>query len=200
MQKLKIAYDLDGVGFWFTNSFRMYLHEHHGKALEEMPDPTIWDFWDEWSMTREDWLFKFDSGVKEGYIFRHGEPMEGFSEAITELQAEGHSIHIITSRPQHGAIPNTAAWLEEYAIPYDSLTFAGYKAVVDFDVLLDDLPTHCCEAVKAGRQAVCFSGPKNSYNSPENYPEWTGPRVKTHGEFVELVMVGTFDPKELVSA
>lgn len=203
MKSLKLAIDLDGVCYWFTQSLRMYFHEVLGKPLEEMPAPTIWDFWDEWGMTMQEWLDGFNNGVREGHVFRHGDPMEGVVDGFADLREMGHSIHIVTSRPMEGGIRNTWEWLDEQGLKYDSLTVLQDrkcpKTIIDFDVLLDDLPDHCVDAVEAGKQAVVFSGPLNAYNCEANYPNWTGRRVDSWDEFVRMVRVGTFH-RELVAA
>ena len=141
---MRLGIDLDGVTYDFVDSVRRYLHEEHSKPLSEMTFEGDWHFYKEWGLTSEEFLWYCSRGVDEGHIFRSGAAYPGALEALRELQVMGHQIHLITARAYGSRyIHNTADWLHEVQLPYDSLTFTVSKEIAMVDVLLDDYPPYC---------------------------------------------------------
>ena len=140
---MRVAIDLDGVCYNFTAALAQYI-EHETGVQHPLP-PTCWEFYEkDWDMSLYDYLHWFKSGVNDGYIFRVGEPAPGCIDALNAIREAGHTIHLITDRNVGWrAKENTAIWLEEYCIPYDTLTFCdGSKDIANVDIAVDDRPEH----------------------------------------------------------
>jgi 5'(3')-deoxyribonucleotidase len=140
---MRVGIDLDGVCYNFTKALAQYIEQQIGRQYPLVP--TCWDFYKkDWHMSLKDYLAWFDEGVNDGYIFRIGEPAPGCMEALQYLRQQGHTIHLVTDRNVgRRAKENTVLWLEEYGLPYDTLTFCdGNKDIVNVDIVVDDNPGH----------------------------------------------------------
>ena len=137
---LRLGIDLDGVVADFNRGWMRRYNEEHGTDLT-VDDVQTWDglhtlthfpemddFW-EWC--------KDHGGGKS--LFRHLEPFDGAIETIRQLNREGHSIVIITAKPDW-AIHDTFEWLADHRIPTREVHIADRKYEVACDVYLDDSP------------------------------------------------------------
>lgn len=139
---MRVGIDLDGVCYDFAASVREYLCNTAGVAdADACPDPTRWEFYEDWGLDLPAFLDAFHAGVDAGVIFSHGDPHPNVAEAFRWIKAAGHSIHIVTDRAmgQPGSSERaTAAWLNRHGLTFDSLTFTSDKTVVNLDVMVDD--------------------------------------------------------------
>lgn len=176
---MRIGVDKDGVTYDFGHSFLYYLETYHG--ITDLPYPTQWDIHKDWDMDIKQWLDYFAQGVDAGVIFYYGGPVEESKEYITKLREEGHSIHFCTNR-QVGqySIENTAAWLKEHDMPYDSLTFSADKTIIDVNVFLEDNVANYLDIEASGGHPVLMDRPWNQHLEKCN-------RVKNWKEFYEYV-------------
>lgn len=151
---MRIGIDLDGVCYNFSASVREYLRgaaQSYGDG--EYPDPTRWEFYEDWGLNLSQFLDVCHEGVDAGVIFTHGEPYPHVTEAFMRIKAAGHSIHIVTDRSfgtggaSEGA---TRAWLDKHDLPFDSLTFTSDKTVVNLDAMVDDKPANYYALTEAG--------------------------------------------------
>jgi 5'(3')-deoxyribonucleotidase len=123
-------------------------------------------------------------------------PIPGAVEALRRIYFEGHRIYLITARGT-GAWQTsgqrleihkqTFDWLQEYAVPYETVIFDSDKARIanriDLDYFVDD-GIHNFEALSLG-------APKcQTYlmTAPHNGDFWTPFRLETMDEFADLVI------------
>lgn len=112
---------------------------------EPLPEDLYWDLWSEFAL-------------EGGYV--DTPPIEGAAEALRWLMWEGHQVHLVTAR---GFMANaekirawTPEWIEQFAIPHASLTFAKDKVAaqetlgVKFDAAIDDSPKNHQALSQAG--------------------------------------------------
>lgn len=177
---MRIGIDLDGVTYDFVGALRLYAISI-GFDAEQLPANKTWEFWNEWGMTYEEWADIFAHGVDARCVFRIGPPMPGAVRVLNTLRSAGHTIHIVTHRNVgHLSEANTAAWLRDYGVPYDTLTFSKDKAAVPTDIFIDDYVGNLEALRSAGVRAVAFT---QAYNAA-----WDGERVETWGHFEALVL------------
>lgn len=133
---MRVGVDLDECIYPFVKMWRMY-------AGVEVRDAECWNFFELDGYDVPTYLKVYESGVNDRVILRYGQPIEGSIEALHQLRADGHTIHIITDRfvGQH-AQENTEYWLEKHAVPYDSLTYAKDKTVLNVSAYIDDKPAN----------------------------------------------------------
>lgn len=180
---MRVGVDLDGVCYDFEESFRYYLWDFERFDYEDMPPSTRWEFYEDWGMDAKQFVDYCHAGVDAGVIFSHGRPFPGTREALEALKDHGHTIHIVTDRSfgsngrSEGA---TRAWLDQYKLPFDSLTFSPDKTVVRTDVFVDDKLQNYDALVHAGTRAYLFDRPWNQHPLPRK-------RVRSLAEFVEVV-------------
>lgn len=152
MTGLDLMVDIDEVIFPMMSTI-------HDRAQQEgLHDGTAEMAWAGWVHYRlptgepcpEDvyWKLWSDFAREGGYVSTP--PIPGSVEALRHLHFEGHRIHLVTAR---GFMANankirrwTPEWVEEFAVPHTTLTFARDKVAaqaelgVRFDLALDDSP------------------------------------------------------------
>lgn len=117
-------FDLDGVFNPFVGVFRPWAERLEGKSLEPISD---WYFYRKWGWTDEQFVKNLIRFGEEGE-FVSAPPYEGSAEIIHELVLAGHTVHIVTDRPEC-AVADTAWWVETYLPEYTSLTISRDKTV-----------------------------------------------------------------------
>lgn len=178
----RVGVDLDGVIYDFTESLRVYL-EAHGWTRAQMPEPVRWEFYEDWGLPLPDFITACGDGVDAGVIFRFGAPINDAQYQLQRLRTHGHSIHFITDRSfGTRSEENTGVWIEEYGLPYDSLTFTRDKTAVPVDYMIDDKPANITALLGAGVDAALQDRLHNRDFS-------TGWRVSSLREFVDLIIV-----------
>lgn len=175
----RVGVDLDGVCYDFADSLRTFLEGTHRKY----PEPTRWEFYEDWGFTLPEFIELCHEGVNAGVIFTEGDPFPGTVEALTRLHSAGHTIHIVTDRSFGSAGGSEAAtrlWLDGHKIPFDSLTFTSDKTIVRADYFIDDKLQNYDELFAAGVEVYLFDRPWNQHPTPRD-------RVSSLAEFVEKV-------------
>jgi hypothetical protein len=176
---MRLGIDLDGCLYPWVESLRKEA-EVRGFLRSNMPEPTRWEFWEDWGMTYQEFKAVFTSGVNAGHIFAHGKPEQGGLLALGALKADGHTLHIISNRSVgHLSLVNTAEWIDAYQVPYDTFTLAADKTIIKTDIAIDDYTVNLNALRDAGTRAVCFDRPWNQ--------DWDGERVPTWIQFYRLV-------------
>jgi len=189
MKALDVGIDLDGCAYNFTASVRKWAIKE-GYDAEQVSggdhedENTTWNFFkDQWGMDAEEFFGLCARGVDAGVVFLEGEPFPGSVETITALKSKGHYIHIVTNR-QSGTRSkhNTADWLNEWQIPYDSLIFSDRKHLFSsLDIMVDDYEINFRDLWSAGVECWLYDRPWNRHVYDDGY------RVKTWGEFESMV-------------
>ena len=119
-------------------------------------------------------------------MFANGEPHQGTQEALTTLAVAGHELHIVTAR-DFGSAPGaseraTLRWLEEYGIPYTSLTISHDKTSIPTDIFVEDYLPNYEKLRAAGTTAYLVNREWNApYNDGRN-------RVADIREFARVVL------------
>lgn len=145
---LDLMVDMDDVFFPLINSIHDIAHE---QGLHDGTEgPTQWEGWKQYNCRQRDYWKLWEIFMeREGYMTTP--PIEGAVEALRFLSWEGHRIHIVTARgffPGSGDLIRawTPKYLEEFAVPHETLTFSQNKAQaqevlgVKFDAAVDDSP------------------------------------------------------------
>ena len=179
-RSLNLMVDIDEVIFPMMESVHLRAQEkglHDGTAPmawagwvnyrlptgEPCPEDVYWDLWSEFAL-------------EGGYLTT--EPYPGSVEALRWLMWEGHKIHLVTAR---GFMANadkirewTPRWLETFAVPHATLTFARDKVAaqetlgVEFDSAIDDSPRNWGDLCKSGIRAFLMNHEHNAgFEAPE---------------------------------
>lgn len=184
---LDVGIDLDGVGYDFAYDLHCWIERNRLISKFRTPrpynPPTVWEFHSGWGLTRAKFHRLCSDAVDAGFMFRYGTPTEGFVEALAELRAKGHRVHIITARNFGGigaSRRNTRGWLLEHGVEYDSLTFTSKKSSVRTDIMIEDYAPNFFDLKRAGTVAVLMTQEWNKSFSNLD-------RVSTMSEFVGVV-------------
>lgn len=152
----ELMVDIDDVVFPLLDSIHDLARE---RGLHDGTVDPAWRGWEAYGCTEEEyWDLWADFALADGYLVQP--PIPGAAEALRWLKWEGHKIHLVTAR---GFMANaekirawTPQWIEEFAIPHDSLTFAKDKPAVMnqlgvwFDFAIDDSPSNYLALDNAG--------------------------------------------------
>ena len=115
-------------------------------------------------------------------IFCSATAIESETKLTYKLHELGYFILLNSNQPNAECDKLALKWIVMNNIYYDALILTPDKSIVKCDVHLDDA-THHLEALKQkGIRAVAFDRPWNQ--------DWTGERVKTHQEFIDLIQKG----------
>lgn len=165
----RVGVDLDGVCYDFSSSLRYYLWGWCRYDEATLPEPTRWEFYEDWGLTLDQFIEVCNEGVNAGVIFSHGDPFPGTKDALLALKAKGHTIHIVTDRSfgsngrSEGA---TRAWLDRHKLPFDSITFSADKTIVNTDFFVDDKLQNYDALRAAGVEVYLYDRPWNQDIEP----------------------------------
>lgn len=175
-----VGIDLDGVCYDFADSLRTFLEGTHRKY----PNPTRWEFYEDWGYSLEEFLDLCHDGVNAGVIFSHGDPFPGVRDALLRLRDAGHTLHVVTDRSfgKGGASEAaTRVWLDTHQIPFDSLTFSADKTIVRTDYMIDDKLANYDALHAVGCNVFLLDRPWNQSRTPRD-------RVTSVSEFADVVL------------
>lgn len=164
---LDLMVDIDEVIFPMIDSIHQLAFE---RGLHDGTPKPRWRGWEVYGCSEQDyWDLWSDFALSGGYTSTP--PIAGSVEALRDLAFEGHRIHLVTAR---GFMANaqrirrwTPAWVEEFAVPHKSLTFARSKPDamkelgVHFDLAIDDSPSNFQALQDAGVHAWLQDHPHN---------------------------------------
>lgn len=181
MTTLDLMVDIDDVIFPTMSSIHAIGLEtgvHDGTAKMRWkgwesygcPEQVYWDLWSTFALNG-------------GYV--DTDPIPGSVEALRWLMWEGHRIHLVTARGFMNHAEDirawTPQWLEEYAVPHTTLTFARDKVGaqnelgVRFTSAIDDSPNNVRNLRKGGVPAFLLD---HEHNEEEPVPaEWRVPTL-----------------------
>ena len=141
-------------------------------------------YWDLWS----------DFALDGGYTSTP--PIDEAAAAVRRLHLAGHEIHLVTARAA-GLHDNdsliarwTEVWLDDFAIPYETLTFTRDKvgAMIDlrvsFDYAIDDRAKNVSGLRDAGVEAYLLTHEHNAADQGL-------PRVATVTQFADIIEEST---------
>lgn len=145
---MRLGIDLDGVVADFNEGWtRLHREEFGSEVTPEMV--TTWDglhhvagftdmetFW-RWARPN----------VRRPSIFRHLTPYPGALDTLRRLDALGHRIVIVTTKPNWARV-DTLRWLADHEVPTGEIHITFRKSDVPCDVYLDDSPHVLAELVR----------------------------------------------------
>jgi hypothetical protein len=157
--------------------------------------PKSWRMADEYGVHIDVWAKVLEQATKEGTLYGVA-PIPGAVEALRRLLFAGHRIHLITARgtadwqtPEEQAEIHrqTRAWVEEYAVPHDSLIFDKEKARVAREMKLDYFID---DAIHNFQHLELVAEKCQTYllTAPHNGDFYTPFRLETMDEFADLVI------------
>jgi 5'(3')-deoxyribonucleotidase len=188
----EIMFDIDDVIF-------PTMYSIHDLALEAgLHDGTVEPRWSGWEVyTLPDgtpcppevyWDLWSDFAARGGYL--NTPPIPEAAEAMRELYYAGHRIHLVTARGfmAHAQdIRNwTYEWVDEFAIPWHTLTFAKDKVAAQiavgagFDYAIDDSPKNVEALRSAGIEAYLLD---HAHNLDHPYEH----RVPSAASFAKII-------------
>lgn len=182
----RVGIDLDGVLYNFESAFRQYLMEEYGFPAAQCPEPTRWEFYEDWGIGLAEFRRICNEAADARRLWTR-EPLwggVGVRKALHDLQLDGHTLHIITRRdfgtPGSVSAWGTAAWLGECRVPYDTLTFSADKTILPTDWMIEDNVDNYLALEASGCRSVLIDRPWNQYLVDAR-------RVKSVQEFASLV-------------
>lgn len=181
---MRIGFDSDGVLYRFTKAYHSWMNLNHGMSLDLEVEAQTWDWFLDWQ-TVEQFKQAMDESVDAGHLFWQGELYESeIPQLIADLQAKGHTVHLVTHRFSGKAKCPKAATEHFYAsqgIEFDSITYSRDKTVVDVDVFIEDNIANYDALEVAGIKAYLINRPYNQENDDRR-------RVNSVKEFVNEVL------------
>ncbi len=158
-----VAIDLDGVAYPFSKAFKKYCESVLG--YKNLQEPTRWEFYEDWGMTKVEFMRHLKTASKDHSLFSTEEPMQGVKSAWKLLKAANITTHVVTARP-HTAWASTADWLHKHEIIPDHLHFTHDKTVISHVskgacAAIDDYTVYYDELVESGVFTVLHSQPWN---------------------------------------
>ena len=188
---LNVMVDIDDVLFPWADG----IHEKCRVAgLHDIETYTSWSMWEDYGVEKEAWLEVVDKATIDG--FYQSAPYPHAVEALRSLRwwmGSTVAIHLVTARGMMAHADDirrwTVEWVEDFAVPHDSLTFTKDKVRAQeklgrFDYALDD-GAHNFEALlENGIEAYLLDRP---HNQDVEAGDW---RVYSVGEFVDIIVGG----------
>ncbi len=176
-----LGVDLDNVTADYTAGIAQFMHEEYGWREEDTPPPTDYDFIKAkgWPFAdRADFLQKHQEFVDRGGLLGL-KVMEGASETLHALVAEGVKIRVITHRLLRNGtytqvMSDTGRWLDAHHIPFHEICFTGLKASINVDLLIDDAPENISAVRAAGMPVAVFDQPYNRHFDGLRVFNWEG--------------------------
>lgn len=167
-QTYDLMVDIDDVLIGLGEAIHELAHQH---GLHDGVD--VWRMWEAWKQYGCDpdaywemWTIFANEG---GYV--KTPPYPEAATALRDLMWEGHRIHLVTARGFMAHAEEirawTPEWLEEWALPYNTLTFARDKVAamgelgVVFDYAIDDSPRNYEALDAAGVKVYLRDQPHN---------------------------------------
>jgi hypothetical protein len=146
---------------------------------------THWEFWKDYGCDPQTVWDLLDHATVHGGLY-DAAPYDGAADALQRLTDAGHTVHLVTAR---GFLANgplirqlTCAWLDQWSIPHDSLTFATDKRVVPVDHFIDDSLRNYDQLDSAGVDVHLLTRSHNQVTPCHRR------RVDSLAQFVELVI------------
>lgn len=179
-----IGFDSDGVLYRFTKAYHSWMNLNNGMSLDLEVEAQTWDWFLDWQSV-EQFKQAMDESVDAGYLFWQGELYEPeIPSFIADLQAKGHSVHLVTHRfsgKTKCAKAATEHFYDSVGIRFDSITYSRDKTVVDVDVFIEDNVANYDALDAAGVEVYLVNRPYNQENDSRR-------RVDSVKQFIELIL------------
>ena len=156
--------------------------------------PTTWRMATEYGCDLDVWVSVLEEATWKGTLYGVP-PIPGRVEALRRLLFDGHRIHLVTARgtaawttpEQRFEIQQqTKIWIEEFAVPHDTLTFESDKPSValrlDLDYFIDDGVHNFQDLEQLAETCETYL-----MTAPHNESFYTPFRLNSMDEFVDVV-------------
>lgn len=181
MNKLRLGIDLDGVVADFTRGWMGFYNPEFGTSLQ-VEDSVSWNGLIDLTHFKDMGEFwKWSSDLDGRSLFWHLETFPGAVEALESLDAAGHKIVILTTKPDF-AVHDTLEWLARHRLPTTEIHILEDKWTVECDVYLDDSPIVLPRLVEHRPNSVICR-----YVRPWNDPMEGATDVRNFDEFRDVV-------------
>lgn len=169
---MRIALDVDDVCLEFNKMLCTKIAEEFSTVID-IEDITHWDWWNDTcdiafpKNNMWEWLKSNPS------YWAEAPPMPGALNGIKELKRKGHTVHLVTSKPDW-ARQSMWAWLAKHNPTVDGITIvtsrgnklqhpqSKLQAVGHLhDMIIDDKAETCLEWEKTGKAVILFDRPWN---------------------------------------
>ncbi len=175
----RIIIDVDGVLRDYIASLNaVYAREYPGHEILPVTD---WELARFYPLGEEIYRFADEQFARE--ILENAPAYPGAIPELHQMEKEFEIVIATTQPPQH-RYP-TLVWLGKNHVPSNEIHITAEKQRIAGFVLLDDYPVNLRKFEATGRLAVCMDRPWNQ--------DWTGPRVKSVGEFHAFLNVYLHD-------
>lgn len=180
---MRIGIDVDNVLFPFTVVFNNYIERRMGLKSGTLPGWSHWNHHQKsFGLTHEQFAELYRDAVIDEELFLQvlGIQKEA-SDALWELNVQGHTVVIVTDRNVPGAEREARAQTFEWLryVPHDEVHITSDKLEANCDIYLDDRPGAIPTFLLAGKVACYWDQPWNSWFPYD--------RVKSWPEFVDYV-------------
>jgi uncharacterized HAD superfamily protein len=190
-QHLRLGIDLDGVVADFNGGWTQLHNNEFGGSLS----PDLVTTWDDlhtvggFDDMEEFWAWARGNDERPS-IFRHLDLLPGALDTLRALDAEGHRVVIVSTKPDW-AVHETMHWLADNEIPTREVHLTFTKHLVDCDVYLDDAPGVLPDLVEHHPNAlVC------RFVRPWNQPVAGTVDVNNWAEFHAIVTEAGVSPRD----
>ncbi len=158
---MRVGVDIDDVlTDWFTAAHAIATTA----GITNGNTPTSWRMWEDYGCTRAEWV-RHVMDLAAPTMYAQLIPHPGARQALDDLRAAGHTVHIVTARGfgyHAGTVRHhTARWLDVHHLGHDSLTFSRDKTIVHTDVFVDDSWDNVNALNMAGVKAYLHTAPHN---------------------------------------
>ena len=189
-RKLRVGFDLDGIGYNFGESVQRYLEmTGRGDLWRSGPTPKpYWDFYKDWGWSGKEFVQFCNEGADAGVIFCGG-IRPNFAETVRAVKRLGHDVVIITDR-SFGKSPevsqgHTRDWLSQHNIPYDELHFSPDKTIAPTDIFVEDKKENYQSLMAKGTETWLITRAWNDDFDAEN-------RISDISEYLSKVIDKSF--------
>ena len=160
IKRKHILMDLDNVVYPWAEVMAMVVAMN--TEIADDPDSLMklyhtWRVWDDWGIPEGQFRLWWERAIKEGIMYSsgpigpaggvYGYPLQGAVSALWQISDAEWHINLCTSRlnmfrHHDTAVENTVKWLQQFGVPYRSLTFIDEKDRITADVIVDDKPSN----------------------------------------------------------
>lgn len=160
----RVGIDLDGVCYDFVGVLESWLRNSMNAEDFNFGPSTRWEFYEDWGMDLQDFIYHCNRGVNAGFIFKLGGVINDAVAQLQRLRDAGHTIVLITDRSfgaEDMSRKNTMAWLAREGLVWDEIHFTANKASVRVDYMIDDKPDNVVAMFTANVDAWLMKTPWN---------------------------------------